>query len=193
MGYLAKSDGRVSAEEIRFATRLMDGMELGSEERDFAQNLFRLGKASDFPIDDAIRQFRSECPDPDMLNMFVWILMSVAYADGAIDASERSVVESIAAQIGMSRLELESIEATARAERGNSVSETSIKDAYEVLGLKPDASDAEVKRRFRDLMNSYHPDKLLSKGLPEEMIEFATKRTGDFSAAYEHIRQERNL
>ena len=42
--------------------------------------------------------------------------------------------------------------------------------AYAQLGLKPSASDSEVKRAYRKLVSQYHPDKLVSRGLPEEMM-----------------------
>ena len=40
-------------------------------------------------------------------------------------------------------------------------------------------------------MNQHHPDKLVSKGLPEEMIKLATEKTQDIKAAYETIRESR--
>jgi len=46
----------------------------------------------------------------------------------------------------------------------------------------------EVKKSYRRLMNQNHPDKLVAKGLPEEMIELATAKTRDIKAAYELIK-----
>jgi DnaJ like chaperone protein len=40
-------------------------------------------------------------------------------------------------------------------------------------------------------MNQHHPDKLIAKGLPEEMIRIATEKTQEIKAAYEQIRQHR--
>ena len=31
-------------------------------------------------------------------------------------------------------------------------------DPYQVLGVRPDASDDEVKRAYRELARKYHPD-----------------------------------
>ncbi|MGN0035106.1 MAG: J domain-containing protein [Coriobacteriales bacterium] len=43
------------------------------------------------------------------------------------------------------------------------------KDPYSVLGLKPDASEAEVRRTFRELARRYHPDSEL--GDADKMAE----------------------
>ena len=39
-----------------------------------------------------------------------------------------------------------------------------LEDAYAVLGVRSDASDAEVKKAYRRHMSQHHPDKLVSKG-----------------------------
>lgn len=66
-----------------------------------------------------------------------------------------------------------------------------LRDAYAVLGLQPKASDADVKRAYRRLMSQNHPDKLVAKGLPEEMIKIATEKTQNIRKAYEVIRKSR--
>ena len=194
MGYVAKVDGRVSEEEVNFATVVMGEIELDSEERAFAMNLFREGKAPDFPIEDVLQQFHLECnDDPDMLNFFIWILLNVAYADGLVDTRERSVVRDIAAKIGIGREKLDEIEAEIRAESGGATSEPSLKDAYDVLGVSPDDSDAKIKKTYHSRVKDFHPDRLDSKGLPEEMMRFAENRMKEFSLAYERITRARNF
>ncbi len=69
--------------------------------------------------------------------------------------------------------------------------QTSLQAAYEVLGVSSDASDAEVKRAYRRLLSQHHPDKLVSKGLPEEMMKVASQKTHEIRQAYERIRDAR--
>jgi len=59
--------------------------------------------------------------------------------------------------------------------------------------LDPPATDAEVKRAYRRQMSQNHPDKLVSRGLPESMLEIAKQKTQAIQAAYERIRVARGI
>jgi DnaJ like chaperone protein len=65
--------------------------------------------------------------------------------------------------------------------------------AYAHLGLDRSASDAEVKRAYRKLVSQYHPDKLVSHGLPEEMQDIAKTRVREINTAYDRIKQSRGF
>ena len=62
-----------------------------------------------------------------------------------------------------------------------------LQDAYQILGVSENATDAEVKKAYRRLMSQHHPDKLMAKGLPPEMIKVATQKTQQIKKAYEQI------
>ncbi|CSA92484.1 Dna-J like membrane chaperone protein [Vibrio cholerae] len=66
-------------------------------------------------------------------------------------------------------------------------------DAYEVLGVSESASAQEVKRAYRKLMNEHHPDKLMAKGLPPEMMNVAKEKSQQIQHAYELIRKEKGI
>ena len=52
-------------------------------------------------------------------------------------------------------------------------------------------NDADLKKAYRRLMSQHHPDKLVAKGLPEQLIKDATEKTQQIKAAYELIRKSR--
>ena len=202
MGHLAKADGRVTENEIAWARDVMQRMNLSEQMRQAAIRLFNEGKKPDFPLDDVLMQFRNECHRRrNLMQMFVEILVHAAYADGHLQAAERGVMEQVCRQLGFSELELRHIEAMVRNARhfggggfGQEASvspEKALHEAYEILGVTEDAGDAEVKKAYRRLMNQHHPDKLVAKGLPEEMTRLATEKTQEIKKAYDTIKRAR--
>lgn len=53
---------------------------------------------------------------------------------------------------------------------------------YEVLGVSPDATRAEIDRAYRALIEQYHPDKFNQHG--DDIREIASKRAKELNAAY---------
>ena len=66
-----------------------------------------------------------------------------------------------------------------------------LRDAYAVLGVESKDDKATVKRAYRRLMSQHHPDKLVSRGLPEEMIQLATDKTQHIQKAYEKVKESK--
>jgi len=73
--------------------------------------------------------------------------------------------------------------------QGTSGSE--LKKAYQAIGVEESASDAELKRAYRKLMSQHHPDKLIAKGVPEDMMKIATEKAQNIQAAYDLIKKNR--
>jgi DnaJ like chaperone protein len=193
MGHLAKADGRVSPSEIAMAEALMRQMRLTGQQREAAIELFRQGKRRDFPLDDVLDQLRHECGRrTTLLQMFLEIQLQAAFADGGLDHAERRALLHIAERLGFSRRRFQQIlgfiEGASAYERSTATGRRpSLADAYKTLGVTSSTSDAEVKKAYRRLMNQHHPDKLVAKGLPEEMIKLATEKTQEIRNAYEQI------
>ena len=58
-------------------------------------------------------------------------------------------------------------------------------DAYDLLGVDKEADSKTIKRAHRKLMNEHHPDKLVAKGLPPEMMEVAKQKAQEIQSAYD--------
>lgn len=202
MGHLAKADGRVSETEIEMARDIMQRMNLSDAMRQAAIRLFNQGKQPDFVLTDVLRQFRTECHGRrNLMRMFAEILIHSAYADGNLDTAERQVLEQIRIELRFSTREFQHIEAVVynasyfgAGGAGQAAPEArgaSLRQAYAVLGVDETDSDAQVKKAYRRMMNQHHPDKLVAKGLPEEMIKLATEKTQEIKTAYELIKKQR--
>ena len=105
----------------------------------------------------------------------------------------------ICARLGFSQRQYEHLEAMIRAAReqfgagGTGKQKVDLPSAYGILDIAETATDAEVKKAYRRLMNQHHPDKLVAKGLPEEMMKLAEQKTHDIRQAYERIKGERGF
>lgn len=206
MGHVTKADGRVTQQEIALAKQIMRDMGLSAELRKTAQRLFSEGKSAHFPLDAALDQFRKECHRrTNLLRMFIEIQLQAAYADGDLHPQEDRMLHHICQRLGFSGFEYQSLKTIfearmrfsggrrgySRQQREAPPRRSELQDAYGVLGLQPKASDAEVKKAYRRLMSQNHPDKLVAKGLPEEMVKVATEKTQNIRKAYEVIQKSR--
>jgi DnaJ like chaperone protein len=203
MGHVAKSDGLVTAREIDAAREAMRRFSLNDAQVRMAIDLYTAGKRPDFPLDDTIRHMSELARGrPDLCRMFVQIQLEAALKGGGIGPAPRAVLERISTLLGLSVLEFASLEAMLRmrgfgagAAGGAHPAESAerVQAAYQVLGVTPAASNAEVTRAYRRLMSRNHPDKLVANGLPESMIAAAHERTQRILEAYELIKQQRGM
>lgn len=197
MGYMAKANGQVTEHEIKFATAYMNKLGLEGELRQQAQDAFREGKMAGFPLEDRLGHFKLiSGRRHDLLRLFLEIQIQVAFADGELDSYERRALHQIAMLLGFSTTELdhllEMIIAGAQFHQRQgqpkaSTSKHQLANAYKVLGVVEESSEADIKKAYRKLMSQHHPDKLVAKGLPPEMMEVAKQKTQDIQAAYEMI------
>jgi len=199
LGYLAKADGRVSQKEIDHTEAIFSQMGLTGAQRTRAKDLFRTGASADFKLEQTISSFLHTCgPQKQLQQTLLLFLISLALADQAIDPSEHDALQRIAGLMGFSAAQLEHllrmVQAQGHFHAGGAApsSATSLTDAYEALGISETATDKEVKRAYRKLMSENHPDKLIARGVPEDMIKIATEKSQDISGAYEMIRKHRN-
>lgn len=201
MGAVCKADGQVSEDEIDLAKQVMGQMQLSPEQSKAAIALFNEGKKDDFPLLEVLQQLKREIGfKPNLQRMFMEIQLYAAYADGVMHADELKLLRQVCDALRFPRREFELLDKAIRAQfhhqgAGSKGREAQIsaKDAYAVLNVSKKSSDAEVKRAYRRLLSQHHPDKLVSKGLPEEMIKIATDRTHEIRTAYEKIKSDRGF
>ena len=206
MGHLTKSKGRVTEADIQIASLFMDRMQLHGDARTAAQRAFREGKQSEYPLRNKLRELRSACFGRfDLIRMFLEIQIQAAFADGSLHPNERQVLYVIAEELGISRAQFDQFlrmmeggqqfgggssygGAYQQAKRG-----PTLEDACSVLGVKSSDDSTTIKRAYRKLMAEHHPDKLVAKGLPPEMMEMAKQKAQEIQAAYDLIRKEKGF
>ncbi|MCX7120333.1 MAG: co-chaperone DjlA [Gammaproteobacteria bacterium] len=189
MGYLAKSDGHVTENEIRTARLIMSKMGLNDTQKEQAIHLFSIGKQANFNIDQTLSELRHVCLiQPALLQIFLDIQLQIATADGNLSPVKKQTLTYICAQLGIQGFQFNSDEHQYQRRQQSQVSNTlSINEAYQILGISKGATPEEIKKAYRRLMSQNHPDKLIAKGLPPEMIKIATEKTQRIKKAYETI------
>ncbi len=193
MGCLCKADGQVTEDELEASRQLWDRLRLNEAQRAKARADFTRGKAADFDLEAELAQVRQLVGNqPALRQVFLQVQLTAIAADGRLHPAEHDMLMRVVRGLGCSEAEIAQIEAMLRgASEAPGEQGPSLEDAYRVLGVEEDASDAELKRAYRRLMSQNHPDKLAAKGLPESMREVAQQRTSEIGNAYERIRRAR--
>jgi len=210
LGHLSKADGQVTDTEIRMVESLMQRMQITGEERQRAIRFFNQGKQAGFDLEAALHSFvKYSVVRQDLRLMFMEIIVEAAFSSGRISQAEHAVLLRIARALRIPRaLFTAMLQARgaptgaygrgsygqSRSYRASSGNTTGTMDqAYAQLGLTRKASDGEVKKAYRKLVSQYHPDKLVSRGLPEEMMNIAKTRVREINTAYDKIKQARGF
>jgi len=68
-----------------------------------------------------------------------------------------------------------------------------MQDTYAVLRLKEEATVEGIKTTYRTLIQKYHPDKLVSQGMPPEFVANATEKMKNINVAYDAISKARGI
>lgn len=207
MGHIAKADGRVSEGEIAAARSIMRNMLLSANMKREAMELFTQGRDAQFNYQETINKLIQACRGQhEILRMFIDIQFQTAAAEGPIGPHKRKILEDLCQRLGFRPLDFftfnqgqqqyqqgsrQSYRSTGyqRASQGHTVTE----DPYKTLGISPKANDAEIKKAYRKKISENHPDKLVAKGLPEEMIKLANKKTAEIKKAYDTIASTRGI
>ncbi len=208
LGAVAKSDGRVSAEEIAVAERMMDRMGLTPAQRQQAVASFNAGKQPEFDVTAAINQLRQWVGlRRDHAFPVLDVVIETVLAEGNPSAPKMALLRQLAFALRISEMELMALLAmkgyawntgTAGGRRGPGAGgyvppqrAPQGPDPYAVLGIERSADDRAVKRAYRKLISEHHPDRL--GDLPEDMRRRAEARASEINAAYERIKAERGF
>jgi DnaJ like chaperone protein len=205
MGHIAKADGRVTEDQIRAVSQLMDDMRLSKPQRQIAQNYFRAGKKKNFDLWTILSVLREVTRDnPELIKLFIELQFQTALI-GGLSKKKQQILNMILNFMGFAPLHRQhrfyedfgrsrshtSSSSSQQSYQSNDFRDTpsskSIDYAYGILGVDKQTSKPDVKRAYRKLISQNHPDKLIAKGLPAAMIKIANEKTQQIRKAYEQI------
>ena len=112
-------------------------------------------------------------------------LFHVAKADGPINKNEVIFLEKIAGIFGFSSAEFSRIRASHMA--------ADIDDPWLILGLDSGSSLNIAKSQWKKLAAENHPDRLISKGVPKELLGMANEKLAVINSAYRKIEKAHKM
>ncbi len=181
---IAKADGRVSEEEVsKIESFISNKFNFAEDERNFAINIFQKAKSDSISFDAYAKQlYQLLGSSPNSLLVFYELLFELAMADGVMHENEERLLKKIPNIFGFDKNVYEDL-------YNKYVGK--ISNAYEILGVTKDMTLDEIKKAYRVKRKEFHPDALISKGLPEELIEKAKEKFIEIQAAFEIIEKEK--
>lgn len=178
---LAKADGEAHADEYATFSTVFQS-DNGSERN--IRRLYQLARQTTRGFEGYARRLRKRYGGcPQLLEDVLDGLFHIAASDGAVTGDELAYLERVCELFGLSPLTFRRLKATHLGAASD--------DPYVILGVAPDASDAEVRAAWRAQLAEAHPDRARSRGLPSEFIEVAEAKAAAINAAYDTIVRER--
>ena len=204
LGQISKVDGRVTKAEIEAAENLMHRLQLTEKERQAAIRFFQEGKEPEFDLHGTLQEFaRHSKLRYELRVMFMELLLEAAVSDGKLSVGEDAILErvrtvlKIPINVFIAMLRAREAEPHQQYQNQNRKRAPNrgqtLAQAYAALGLKTEATPQEIKKSYRKLVSQYHPDKLMSQGLPDEVMEMAKRRVREINTAYDKIKASREI
>lgn len=217
LGKLAKADGVITKSEIRKCEAIMNHMKLDEKRRTNAIKLFNLGKNDNININTYLSKFMKASHGAySMKQVFLEMLIEVASAENQINQAEMNFMYSIADRIrfprnifitlvrmrgfnvngqgpGQRQQQQHSHYNSNRSQNQQQWQRATTTSPYQILGVVKTDSKAVIRKAYKKLMSANHPDKLIAKGLPPDMVKIAKEKTQNIQAAWEEVKDLRGF
>ena len=176
---LSKADGQVSKEEL---IAVKDKLKIPEHELDQVGKIFNQAKKESTgyePYANQLAQFYSG--NINVLEEVINILFYIAESDGEVSSAELEMIESISKIFGLSEKQYLGIKESRKG--------SDKLNPYIVLESKPGDDLSQIRKKYLALSKQHHPDLLLSKGVPQEVIEESKNKMRAINSAWDQVQK----
>ena len=176
---LSKADGQVSKEEL---VAVKDKLKIPENEIDKVGKIFNKAKEESTGYEPYAQQiaqiYRNNL---NVLEEVINVLFYIAEADGNVSQSELNMIKHIAQIFGLNQSQFNSIKESRKG--------SDKLNPYIVLESKPEEDLQTIRKKYLKLSKEHHPDILISKGVPQEVIEESKKKMRAINSAWDQIQK----
>ena len=176
---LSKADGQISKEEL---IAVKDKLKIPENEIDQVGKIFNKAKeesAGYEPYAQQIAQiYRGNI---NVLEEVINILFYIAEADGNVSNAELKMIEHISQIFGLTEVQFNSIKESRKS--------SDKLNPYVVLESHPDDTIEIIRKRYLKLSKEHHPDLLMSKGVPQEVIDESKAKMRAINSAWDQVQK----
>tara|TARA_B100000965_G_scaffold396150_1_gene410650 strand:- start:425 stop:1147 length:723 start_codon:yes stop_codon:yes gene_type:complete len=176
---LSKADGNISKEEL---IAVKDKLRIPDNEIDQVGKIFNKAKEESSGYEPYAQQISEIYKgNLNVLEEVINILFYIAEADGEVSPQELSMIEHIAQIFSINETQFRSIQESRKS--------SDKLNPYIVLESKPDDDISVIRKKYLMLSKQHHPDLLLSKGVPGEVIEESKNKMRAINSAWDQIQK----
>ena len=178
---LSKVDGQVSKAEL---VAVKDKLKIPENEIDKVGKIFNKAKEESTGYEPYAQQIAQIYKNnPNVLEEVINILFYIAEADKNVSQSELNMIQHIAQIFNLNQSQFNSIKESRKS--------SDKLNPYIVLECSPKDSLQNIRKKYLKLSKEHHPDLLVSKGVPQEVIEESKKKMRSVNAAWDQIQKLR--
>ena len=176
---LSKADGQISKEEL---IAVKDKLKIPENEIDQVGKIFNKAKEESSGYEPYAQQIAQIYKgNINVLEEVINILFYIAEADGNVSDAELKMIEHIAQLFGLTEIQFNSIKESRKS--------SDKLNPYIVLESHPDDTIEMIRKRYLKLSKEHHPDLLMSKGVPQEVIDESKAKMRAINSAWDQVQK----
>ena len=177
---MAKADGKVTKSEIK---AFKEKINVPDNEIKNVARLWDQAKKTTNGFEVYAKQISNLLEkNSSVLEELLNLLVIIAEADGEITNLEKVYLKEVSNIFGFSEQDFERI-CSSKLEK--------YIDPYQTLGVSKNTPLEEIKNKWKTLAIKHHPDRLVSQGIPQDIISNNTYRLKEINNAWDLIKNKK--